>query len=92
MTEQTTLTRRDLAHLAREFGAEQGLPGFGSRGRVSEALVLAFVQAQPAKTVREYAEALSVEVSPKGKISEAEYAQIAATVAKNAPKPAPEAE
>lgn len=91
MTEQT-ITRRDVAHLAREFGASAGLDGFGSRGRVSKNLVLQFVQAQPAKTVREYAEALGVEIDPKGKISEAEYLALVDAVAGNAPKAEPEGE
>lgn len=91
MTE--TLTRRDVAHQARLFATEQGITeGFGSRGRVSKSVVLAYVQAQPAKTVREIAGALGVEIDPKGKISEAEYLALVEFVAGNAPKQETEGE
>ena len=82
-----TLTRRDVAHQARTFAQEAGLEGgYGSRGRVSENVVLQFLQAQPAKTVREIAEQLGVEITPTGKVSESEYLAISGFVTKNAPK------
>lgn len=80
-----TLTRRDVAHQARLFGVENDLFS-GTRGRVPENLVLQFLQAKPAKTVREIAEQLGVEITSTGKISEAEYLAISGYVARNAPK------
>ena len=85
-----TLTRRDVAHQARVFGREAGLShkclGEGARGRVPEDLVLQFLQSKPAKAVREIAEQLGVEITPTGKVSEAEYLAISGFVTKNAPK------
>lgn len=85
-----TLTRRDVAHQAREFGREAKLEyaacGPTARGRVPADLVLQFLQAQPAKTVREIAEGLGVEITDKGKISEQEYLAVTDFVTKNAPK------
>jgi len=69
-----TLTKRDVAHQAREFGREAKLEyaacGPTARGRVPADLVLQFLQAQPAKTVREIAGALGVDITPTGKVSE----------------------
>ena len=87
-----TLTRRDVAHAARVFGQENELTGFGKRGRVSENLVLQYLQALPAKSVREIAADLGVEVSGKGKISEAEFLAVSGHVARNAPKAEAEGE
>jgi hypothetical protein len=82
-----TLTRRDVAQHARAFAKTAGLTdGFGTRGRVSENVVLQYLQAQPAKSVREIASGLGVEITDKGKISEAEYLAISGFVARNAPK------
>lgn len=86
-----TLTRRDVAHLAREFGQATGLDGFGTRGRVSENLVFQYLHAQAPKDVRTIAAALGVEVKAKGAVSEEEYVAIAAKVARNAPKAEEEA-
>jgi hypothetical protein len=86
MADVQTLTRRDVAHLAREFGQATGLDGYGARGRVSENLVLQFVLATPAAQVRQIAADLGVTISPKGKISEDEALAVAAFVARNAPK------
>jgi hypothetical protein len=81
-----TLTRRDVAHLAREFGQATGLDGFGTRGRVSENLVFQYLSAQAPKDVRTIAAALGVEVKAKGHLSDADLIAVAATVARNAPK------
>ena len=82
-----TLTRRDVAHAARLFATESGLTdGYGTRGRVSANVVLQYLQALPAKSVREIAKDLGVEVTDKGKISEAEFIAVTDFVAKNAPK------
>jgi hypothetical protein len=82
-----TLTRRQVAHLAREFAIEQGLTeGHGARGRVSANVVFQFLQGQPAKTVRAIASDLGVEITQTGKISEAEYVTVTDFVVKNAPK------
>jgi hypothetical protein len=80
------LTRRDVAHLAREFGKTADLDGFGSRGRVSENLVLQYLTSLPAKSVRQIAGDLGVAIPEKGKISEAELLSVTGAVAKNAPK------
>jgi len=82
-----TLTRRQVAHLARVHAVEAGITeGHGSRGRVSKAVVLAFLQGQPAKSVRKIAGDLGVEISPKGKISADEFAAVTNFVANNLPK------
>jgi hypothetical protein len=77
-----TITRRDVAHAAREYGQANGLPGFGSRGRVSKALVLSYVSA----LVRTIAADLGVTVTAKGKISDEDREALANAVALNAPK------
>jgi hypothetical protein len=82
-----TITRRGVAHAARLFAQDAGLTdGYGSRGRVSANVVLQYLQAQPAKTVREIAAAIGAQVTDKGKISEAEFIAVTDVVAKNAPK------
>jgi DNA-binding MarR family transcriptional regulator len=86
MSETTVYTRRDVAKAARLFGQENELDGFGKRGRVSENLVLSYLQALPAKSVREIAADLGVEIPAKGKISEAEFLSVSGHVARNAPK------
>jgi hypothetical protein len=87
------LTRREVAHLAREFAVEQQFSdGYGSRGRVSKNVVFQFVLAKSAKDVRKIAADLGVEVAPTGKISEAEYLAISDVVAGNAPKETTEGE
>jgi hypothetical protein len=85
MTEQV-ITRRAVAQAARQFGRDAGLDGFGSRGRVSANLVFQYLGALEAKSVREIATDLHFEVSPKGKISEAELLALAVTVTSNTPK------
>lgn len=85
----STLTKREVAQSARAFAKTVGLTeGHGTRGRVSANVVLQYLQAEPAKSVREIADGLGVEVTEKGKISEAEYIAIVDHVTKNAPKPA----
>jgi hypothetical protein len=82
-----TLTRRQAAHLARVHAQENGVTeGYGTRGRVGAPVVEAWLKDQPAKTVRQIANDLGVEISPKGKISADEFAAIRDFVAKNAPK------
>lgn len=88
-----TLTKREVAQHARAFAQEAGLTdGYGSRGRVSANVVLQYLQAQPAKSVREIAAGLGVEITDKGKISEAEFIAVTDFVTKNAPKAEPEGE
>lgn len=86
----TTLTRRGVAAEARAFGREAGLShaclAEGARGRVPADLVFQYLVAKPAKTVREIAGALGVEVTPTGKISEAEFIAVTDFVVKNAAK------
>jgi hypothetical protein len=80
-------TRRQVAHLAREFATEHDISeGHGSRGRVSGNVVFQFLQSKTAKDVRKIAGDLGVEVTPTGKISEVEYLAVTDFVAKNAPK------
>jgi hypothetical protein len=87
MSDTAVYTRRDVAHAARLFAQGAGLTdGYGTRGRVSANVVLQYLQALPAKSVREIAADLGVEVSPKGKISEGEFIAVTDFVAKNAPK------
>jgi hypothetical protein len=82
-----TLTKREVAHQARLFAQEAEITeGHGKRGRVSENVVYQFLQSKPAKSVREIAAQLGVEITPTGKISEAEYLAISGFVTKNAPK------
>jgi hypothetical protein len=82
-----TLTKREVAHQARLFAQGAGITeGHGKRGRVSANVVFQFLQSKPAKSVREIAEQLGVEITPTGKISEAEYVAITDYVTKNAPK------
>lgn len=82
-----TVTRRGVAHEARLFAQSQGLTeGYGSRGRVAKPVVLAYLADKPAKTVREIASGLGVEITPNGKIAQAEFEAIADHVTKNAPK------
>ena len=84
-----TLTKREVAHQARLFAREADITeGHGSRGRVSGNVVFQFLQSKPAKSVREIAAQLGVEITPTGKISEAEYLAITDYVTKNSPKPA----
>jgi transcription initiation factor TFIIIB Brf1 subunit/transcription initiation factor TFIIB len=85
-----TLTRRDVAQAARAYAVQSGVTeGHGSRGRVSHSVVLAYLQANPAKTVREIAEGLGVEITPTGKIRDTEFEALANFVTKNAPKAEP---
>jgi hypothetical protein len=86
MSDTAVYTRRDVAHAARVFGQENELSGYGKRGRVSENLVLQYLQALPAKTVREIAVDLGIEIPQKGKVSEAEFLSVSGAVARNAPK------
>jgi hypothetical protein len=85
-----TITKRTVAQDARAFGRSANLDyaacGPTARGRVPADLVLQYLQTKPAKTVREIAEGLGVEVSDSGKISEAEFIALVDNVTKNSPK------
>lgn len=81
-----TLTRRSIAHLAREHANAQGITkGAGARGRVSEPVVLAFLASSKPASVRQIGEALGVTV-PKGKVSAKTLTLLAQKVARNASK------
>lgn len=82
-----TLTRRAIAHAAREHAKQAGLTeGFGTRGRVAKPVVLAYLADSKPATVREIGTALGVEVPAKGRPSASVTEQIALAVTKNAPK------
>lgn len=89
-----TLTRREVAQAARAHAKAEGITeGHGARGRVAKPVVLAYLSGKPAKSVREIAAGLGVEITSKGKIRQEEYEAIADFVTKNAPKAeAPESE
>lgn len=79
-----TITRRSVAHDARTFAVEAGLTeGHGSRGRVSQNVVFQYLSAQPSKSVREIAGELGVEITAKGKVSEAELLAVSEYVTKS---------
>jgi len=85
-----TITRRSVATQARAFGRTNDLGhkclGEGARGRVPADLVFQYLTAQAPKTVRQIADALGVEHTGKGKVSETLLVSITDTVVKNAPK------
>jgi hypothetical protein len=82
-----TITRRSVAHAAREHAKQAGITeGHGKRGRVAKPVVLAYLAAEKPATVREIGTALGVEVPAKGRPSASVTEQIALVVTKNAPK------
>ena len=85
-----TITRRSVAGQARAFGRANELGhkclGEGARGRVPADLVFQYLKSQAPKSVRQVADALGVEHTGKGKISETLLVAVTDTVVKNAPK------
>lgn len=82
-----TLTRRDIAHAAREHAKSVGIEtGFGSRGRVAKPVVARYLTDSKPATVREIGSALGIEVPAKGRPNADTVEQIALAVTKNAPK------
>ena len=86
-----TLTRRDVAHAAREHAKAAGLTeGYGTRGRVAKGVVLSYLTDSKPATVREIGTALGIDVPAKGRPGAEAVEQIALAVTKNAPKEAGE--
>lgn len=84
MSKATTLRQAQGTVLAPEvrayLTAQGATEGYGSRGRISLAQRLAFVQAQP-KRAREHAAALGIVLaSRKGRLSKADAATVAQTI------------
>lgn len=60
----------------RAFAQEKGLPGAGSRGRMSASLFVAYLAANP-KVAREVAKEVGVAIGPRAKLTEARLVEVA---------------
>lgn len=88
-TETAPASVRDVAHLAREYAREVGLPtdyGHGKRGRVGANVYLYFLTAQKPASVRQIASIVGVEIGPKAKITDTKATEVALALATNAGK------